>query len=114
MITYENSIINIGTSGPYISTGDPLNGMVRYAYGRMEVYDGSTWTTIGESEYVLSNEVLDVLNWANEKMENEVKLDELAKKYPAVRDMLVQILEKQEQLDMLVKLVESNTNEVKV
>ena len=108
MITDTNAIINIGTSGPYISTGKPLDGMVRYAYGRLEVYDGSVWTKIGESDYTLSHEVIQVLQWAQEKMEREQELNRLSLEHPAVCDLLKQINEKQQQLDMVIELIKNH------
>ena len=48
-------------------------------------------------------QLADVLDWAKKKMEYDRKIEKLADKYPAVKDA-------KEKLDILVKLVQDETN----
>ena len=47
------------------------------------------------------NNIAEVIEWARKKMQEEHRIEELAKQYPAVKDA-------KEKLDIIVKLVQDN------
>jgi hypothetical protein len=73
-------------SGPAGVGGRELDGDVRCHDGNLQVYNYGTWTTIGNDsfEVKLSPIALRIMDWANKKMLEETRLDELCKKYPAL------------------------------
>jgi hypothetical protein len=77
---------------PYINTTQPIAGMVRYNNtngGCMEVYDGSTWQPIanGSVDIDLNENAKRILEWAEEKMHEEKKLQELLARHPGLKDL---------------------------
>lgn len=70
---------------------------------QFEVCDtNGIWLQINNSiELRNSKELTEVLEWAKKKMNDEKKLDNLAKDYPVIRNL-------KEKLDMIVTLVEDN------
>ncbi len=76
-------------SPPYISPGSQSAGMVRYntSTQNAEVYDGNAWLTMSSSPSVsLSNDTIEVLEWARKKMQEEQKLEQLMQRHPGLRD----------------------------
>lgn len=98
-----------------MSSTQPMIGALAYDHnsGSMKVYDGNTWMTIGGGSATvnLSANAVSILKWAEHKMFEEQRLQELAKKHPAIKDLLDQINEKQEQLKVVETLLK---DEVKV
>ena len=76
-------------SPPYISPGSQSAGMIRYNTSSQttEVYDGNTWLTMSSSPSVaLSNDTLEVLDWARKKMLEEQNLYKLMEQHPGLKD----------------------------
>lgn len=90
-------------SYPYVNMSNPSAGMVRYSGNgqNLEVYDGSSWMIIQSTVPTINLDpmVVNVINWAQEKMKQEQRLQELAAKYPGVEDL-------QQKLDIMVALVQ--------
>lgn len=92
--------------------GNPeLAGEVRYDIPQrcLKIFDGSTWHLISpynNAEVSLTLEADQLLDWAKRKMIEEQALEQQAKDYPAVRDLLNRIEEKQNQLKMVQSLIQ--------
>ena len=74
---------------PYISPGSQSAGMLRYNTNsqQTEVYDGVSWLNMTSSPQVsLSNEVIEVVQWARKKMVQEQQLEKLMENHPGLRD----------------------------
>jgi TusA-related sulfurtransferase len=103
---YLNVVSNKGAQ-PYInmSGNQPMLGAMTYDYNSqsMKVYDGSNWLSVGGGGATvnLSGQAISILKWAEQKMREEQELKVLAEKSPAVRDLLNQIKEKEEQIKMV-------------
>lgn len=109
---YLNVTSNKGAT-PYINmnSSQPMVGALSYdnSSSSMKVYDGSIWQTIGggSASINLSGNAVAILKWAEDKMREEQHLKVLAEKHPAIKDLLDQIKEKEEQLKMVQTLIES-------
>ena len=92
---------------PYVSPGANGAGMVRYNSNmqQFEINDGNSWLTIaGVNPFIgLTPTAESAIDWAITKMAEEQRMSELAKKYPAVKDL-------QEKLDMVLALVKEEEN----
>lgn len=103
---YLNVTSNKGAQ-PYInmSSNQPMIGALTYDHNsqNMRVYDGSNWLALGGGSATinLNANAITALKWAEQKMREEQELKALAEKSPAVRDLLEQIKEKEEQIKMV-------------
>jgi hypothetical protein len=122
-------IKTISTSSPFItvSGGNPGStyignysnaagvGNMRYNPNNqnIEVYDGSTWIILSahHANISLSDETVRLLEWAKKKMLEEAERNKLAETNPAIKDLMEQIKEKQEQIHIVQTLLKE---EVKV
>jgi hypothetical protein len=122
-------IKTISTSSPFItvSGGNPGStyignysnaagvGNMRYNPNNqnIEVYDGSTWIILSahHANISLSDETVRLLEWAKKKMLEETERNKLAETNPAIKDLMEQIKEKQEQIHIVQTLLKE---EVKV
>ena len=112
----EYLIINSSKgSTPYINVGSPVTGMVSYdsSSQTMKVYDGSSWQTVGggSANINLTPTAINILRWAENKMLEEAERNKLAETNPAIKDLVNQIREKEEQIKIVQALVKE---EVKV
>ena len=102
---------------PYInmSSSQPMTGALSYdpSSQGMKVYDGSSWMTIGggSASINLSSYAVSILKWAEQKMLEEAERNKLAETNPAIKDLMNQIKEKEEQISIVQSLVKE---EVKV
>lgn len=92
---------------PYVSPGANGAGMVRYNSNmqQFEINDGNSWLTVNGAypSIGLSGQAESAINWALVKMSEEHRIAELAKQYPAIKDL-------QEKLDMILALVKEEDN----
>lgn len=66
---------------------------------RFQVSNGGGWTDIDNNVYFnIDPKLSEIFEWAKNKMEQEKKINDLAQKYPALKDA-------KEKLDMLVALI---------
>ena len=107
--------VGLATSGstsmqPYISPGSQSAGMLRYnsSSSNIEVYDGVAWLTLsgGHVQVSLDDVTQEAVQWARRQMEKEKRLEELAKRHPAVADAVAAVAQAQEQLDIVTTLVQ--------
>lgn len=105
---YGVHVVGGYNSLPYISSNitNPLTGMVRINGTNLEAFNGSGWSTITQAaaHVELSSDVVAILKWAEERMKEEARLQELAEQYPAVKDL-------KEKLDLVIALVKDYNTE---
>lgn len=73
------------------SPGNPASGQIRYNNNNMiEVWDGSTWRQLNQSYTNISLDVgmVEAIEWAQRKMQEEKELEKLAKEYPILEDAM--------------------------
>ena len=106
--------IEITTSGgtiPYVPSGpNPMQGAVRVINGQQEVWNGTTWMAMygGSVTINLTKHAEAIMAWADKKMAQEHRAEELAKSKPAVADALAAVNHAQEQLEIILLLTEEN------
>ena len=66
----------------------------------------------GNNYYVgLTGDVESIIQWARQKRAEEFEYERLAKAHPAVKDLLNQIKDKEEQIKMIMTLVKNPAND---
>ena len=84
-------------------------GNMRYnpSNQNIEVYDGSTWIILSahHANINLSDEAVSLLEWARKKRNEELELERLAQTSPAIKDLITQIEEKEEQIRVVQALI---------
>jgi len=117
-------IKHVYASGPYITTANnqATNYMNNYSGAQglgnirfnttnqgLEVYDGTMWHPIqmGTVSLSLTPDAVDAIGWVNQKRVEEMKIKELAERYPAVADQLAAVQEAEEKLRMITLLVQT-------
>lgn len=99
-------------STPHIPTipDNPMQGVIRFAYGRYEIYDNGQW-------HVWPGQTIDVkltwsanvvLEWAQQKMMQEALLADMARTNPTIADAVAQVKTAEEQLLMVMTLAEKS------
>ena len=106
------------SSYPYVNMANPSAGMLRYngTTLTLEVYDGNTWMTLPSmtTSIDFDNDTKSILEWAKKKRNEEMERDLLAVASPAIKDLLKQIEEKEEQIKVLATLVKPETQHHRV
>ena len=96
------------TSVPYVNqnTNNPITGMMRVWGSDIQVFDGTTWITMNTSyaSVGLDQEVLDLVQWARKKRDEELKWQSLANENKAVKIALDNLEQARQQLDITAKL----------
>lgn len=108
-------VVGGSSAYPYINMSNPSAGMVRYNgnTSNFEVYDGISWCpmTSWATSVSLDRETQSIIEWAKKKRNEEIERDLLAAVSPAVKDLIKQIEEKEEQILIIQKLLKE---EIKV
>ena len=98
-----------------MSSTQPMIGAMSYDHNSqsMKVYDGNGWQTIGGGSATvnLTPNAISILKWAEKKMLEEAERNKLAETSPAIKDLMNQIKEKEEQIHIVQTLIKE---EVKV
>jgi hypothetical protein len=107
--TGRYTVVQGGTSmNPYIPPGGQSAGMVRYNTNMniMEIYDGQSWKELSTSyaSVGLTSEAESLLDWARNKMAEELKYKALANEHPAVKIALENLERAKQQLDATIIL----------
>ena len=70
---------------PYTTNGTErgIEGEVRAINGQLQVYNGSAWEQIHTTAFVDDFELETVVEWAKQKMEQELVEKRLAEQFPA-------------------------------
>lgn len=111
-----------GAAGPtYVNnynSGAQGVGNMRYntSTQNIEIYDGTNWIQMqtGYATVSMTPEAESLLDWARQKRAEETERENLARNNPAVKDLLTQIKEKEDQLKMVTTLLKSSGNEEKI
>jgi len=104
--------VNSGTSSTYVNNygGSVGVGNMRYntSTQTMEVYDGTTWIMLNMSyaDVNLSGEAESLLDWVKKKRDEEFMRQALAESNPAIKDLVEQIKEKEDQIKMIQTLMQ--------
>jgi hypothetical protein len=93
--------VHVNYQIPYTSNGDEraVVGEVRAISGELRVYNGSMFVPIHTTAWVDNIELGTVVEWAKQKMEQELREQALAEKYPA----FAKAKENYEMIKMLVQ-----------
>jgi len=87
----------------------PGVGNMRYnpSNQNIEVYDGSTWIILSahHTNINLSDDAVSLLEWARKKRNEELELERLAQTSTAIKDLITQIEEKEEQIRVVQTLL---------
>ena len=87
---------------PYTNNGTErgIEGEVRAVNGQLQVYNGSMFVPVHTTAWVDSIELGTVVEWAKQKMEQELVEQQLAEQFPA-------FAKAKENYDMIRRLVEN-------
>jgi len=117
-VTGKYMVANGGYSGSTHVNGYPGTqgvGNMRYntSSQNMEVFDGNNWIILNTTtaSVGLNGEAESLLDWARQKRNEELELENLAQTNPTIKDLMDQIKEKQHQVKMIKTLIESPGNE---
>ena len=96
------------TALPYIgpNSNNPMTGMLRINGTEMEVFNGSSWQMLSTSYATvgLDQDVLDLVQWARKKREEEDKWYKLASSNEAVRIALDHLEQAKTRLELTAHL----------
>jgi len=96
------------TALPYVppNSNNPIQGMMRINNTELEVFNGSSWQQLSTSYATvgLDQDVLDIVQWARKKRNEELEYERLAKEHPAVQHAIDAFKKAEKQLDLIVKL----------
>ena len=105
---YLNVTSNKGAQ-PYINTSNPITGMMAFdgSSQSMKVFDGNGWQIVGggSASVNLSYDAIAILKWAQKKMLEEAERNKLAETNPAIKDLMNQIKDKEEQIKVVQSLI---------
>jgi len=78
----------------------------------IEVYDGNSWMGLqmGHVNVGLTPEAESILDWAKKKRDEEIEIDLLAAANPAIKNLLEQIKEKEDQIQMVMTLIKKEVS----
>ena len=107
--TGRYTVVQGGTAmNPYISPGGQSAGMVRYNTNMniMEIYDGQSWKELftSHASVGLTSEAESLLDWARNKMTEELQYKAIADEHPAVKIALENLERAKQQLDATIIL----------
>jgi hypothetical protein len=92
------------TALPYVgpNSSNPMTGMMRIHNTELEVFNGSNWQTISSSYATVSldQDVLDIIQWARKKRQEENDWYKLASSNEAVRIALEQLEQAKTRLEL--------------
>ena len=90
------------------SSSNPGTGTVRFNGQNMEVYDGNQWTGIamGLANVEMSGSGMEIMLWAQKKMEEERDWEKKAKTNPTIADALATYRKAEDQLRVVLTLTD--------
>ena len=96
------------TALPYVgpNPSNPMTGILRIHNSDIEVFNGSHWQQISSSYATVSidQDVLDIVQWARKKRDEEMTWTSLANNNKAVKIALDNLEYARQQLDITAKL----------
>jgi hypothetical protein len=92
------------TALPYVGPNiqNPMTGMMRINGTEMEVFNGSSWLQLSTSYATVSldQDILDTIQWARKKRDEEMKWKSLANDNKAVKIALDNLEQARQQLEL--------------
>ena len=92
------------TALPYVApnTTNPMTGMLRINMTELEVFNGTNWQTVSSSYATVSmdQDVLDIVQWARKKRDEETAWYKLASTNEAMRIALDQLEQAKTRLEL--------------
>jgi hypothetical protein len=106
------------TGGPgsnYVNNSNYMSvGQLQYNFNiqRLEVYNGSTWQPFNMGTYYvgLNPDSESIIDWARTKMYEERELEKLSAEHPAIKDLVEQIKQKEDQIKMVKNLIKKEND----
>lgn len=101
-----------GSASTYVSAQPGSQGVGNLRFNtsqqRLEVYDGMTWLELNSphASVGLNGVAEEAIDWARRQMEEEKRLEILAKEHPAVQDALEAVRQAQERVRIVAALVQ--------
>ena len=101
-----------GSATTYVNANPGAQGVGNLRFNtsgqRLEVYDGSSWQELNmpHASVGLNAEAEQAIEWVRRQMEQEHRLEALAKQHPAVADALEAVSQAQEQVKIVAALVQ--------
>lgn len=96
------------TSVPYVNQNisNPMQGMIRVWGSDMQVFDGIAWMNMSTSYATVSldTDTQDLLQWARNKRDEELRAKKLSEKYPAVANAFDELKKSQQQFNLVMTL----------
>jgi len=102
--------VTSGASSTYINGYSGLQGVGNMRYNtsnqNIEVFDGNQWIQLnmGYASVGLNGEAESLLDWARKKRDEELEIQVLAEKHPAVKAALEAVERAKEQLKLIKEL----------
>lgn len=97
----------VGDHGkPYVANGGQSSGELRrnVSTQQIESFNGSTWIPIGQHVNIgLSNEGLEIMHWARNKIREEKRIEKLMEEHAGIRDL-------KQKLDLMIALTSKEEN----
>ena len=104
------------TSVPYINqtSNNPIQGMIRVYGSDMQVFDGATWLNMnaGYATVSLDQDILDIVQWARKKRDEEQNILAAAEKHPAIRIAMDNFAKAKQQLDVTIILSKEHNDTI--
>jgi hypothetical protein len=99
-LTVQGGNVSLPYIGPNIN--NPIQGMMRVNNTDLEVFNGTGWQSLPSSYATvgLDQEVLDIIQWARKKRDQEEKWYQLASSNEAVRIALEQLEQAKTRLEL--------------
>jgi hypothetical protein len=101
-----------GSASTYLNANPGAHGVGNLRFNtsgqRLEVYDGSSWQELNmpHASVGLNAEAEQAIDWVRRQMEQEHRLEALAREHPAVADAQEAVKQAQEQVRIIAALVQ--------
>ena len=101
-----------GSASTYVTAQGGSQGVGNLRFNtsqqRLEVYDGMTWLELNmpHASVGLNGAAEEAIEWVQRQMAEEKRLEDLAKKHPAVADALTAVDKAKEQVKIVAALVQ--------
>lgn len=96
-----------GSAHVSVSNGSNMSGNVRWNMNsqNLEVYDGSTWISIGKDVHMdISPQVYQMLDWVEKKMHEDRRIQHLVDSNPTVADAYATYKDAADKLRVVIEL----------
>lgn len=104
-----------GGGSPYVNSNNNMAGNVRWNMSsqNLEVYDGNSWISIGRDIHLdVSPDVYRILDWAEKRMHEDQRIQDLVKKNPTVADAYSTYKDAADRLKVVMELTRKEDHDV--